>query len=64
MYQWKSISRLWGRVLNFIDLIIIDMGAGLAGRPPCPPHSQVLMGDGLAGGPPCPPHSQVLMGDG
>ena len=25
------------------------MGAGLAGRPPCLPHSQVLMGAGLAG---------------
>ena len=24
------------------------MGAGLAGRPPCLPHSQVLMGAGLA----------------
>ena len=26
------------------------MGAGLAGRPPCLPHSQVLMSAGLAGG--------------
>ena len=25
------------------------MGAGLAGGPPCLPHSQVLMGAGLAG---------------
>ena len=25
------------------------MGAGLAGRPPCLPHSQVLMGAGLDG---------------
>ena len=25
------------------------MGAGLAGRPPCLPHSQALMGAGLAG---------------
>ena len=40
------------------------MGAGLAGRPPCLPHSQVLMGAGLAGRPPCLPHSQVLMGAG
>ena len=40
------------------------MGAGLAGRPPCLPHSQVLMGAGLDGGPPCLPHSQVLMGAG
>ena len=37
------------------------MGAGLAGRPPCLPHSQVLLGAGLAGGPPCLPHWQVLM---
>ena len=46
------------------------MGAGLAGRPPCLPHSQVLMGSmhnqvlmgaELAGRPPCLPHSQVLM---
>ena len=29
------------------------MGAGLAGRPPCLPYSQVLMGAGLAGRPPC-----------
>ena len=28
------------------------MGAGLAGRPPCLPHSQALMGAGLAGRPP------------
>ena len=40
------------------------MGAGLAGRPPCLPHSQVLMGAGLAGRPPCLPHSQVVMGAG
>ena len=40
------------------------MGAGLAGRPSCLPHSQVLMGAGLAGRPPCLPHSHVLMGDG
>ena len=40
------------------------MGAGLAGGPPCLPHSQVLMGAGLAGRPPCLPHSQVLMGAG
>ena len=40
------------------------MGAGLAGRPPCLPHSQGLMGAGLAGRPPCLPHSQVLMGAG
>ena len=40
------------------------MGAGLAERPPCLPHSQVLMGDGLAGRPPCLPHSQVLMDAG
>ena len=40
------------------------MGAGLAGRPPCLPHSQVLMGAGLAGRPPCLPHSQDLMGAG
>ena len=33
------------------------MGAGLAGRPPCLPHSQVLMGAGLAGRPPCLPQS-------
>ena len=35
------------------------MGAGLAGRPPCLPHSQTLMGAGLAGRPPCLPHSQA-----
>ena len=40
------------------------MGAGLAGRPPCLPYSQVLMGAGLAERPPCLPHSQVLMGAG
>ena len=40
------------------------MGGGLAGRPPCLPHSQVLMGAGLAGRPPCLPRSQVLMGAG
>ena len=33
------------------------MGAGLAGGPPCLPHSQVLMGAGLAGGPPYLPQS-------
>ena len=37
------------------------MGAGLAGRPPCLPHSQVLMGAGLAGRPPCLLHSQVFI---
>ena len=36
------------------------MGAGLAERPPCLPHSQV-MGAGLAERPPCLPHSQVLI---
>ena len=40
------------------------MGAGLAGRPPCLPHSQVLMGAGIAGRPPCLQHSQVLMDTG
>ena len=40
------------------------MGAGLAGRPPCLPHSQVLIGAGLARRPPCLPHSQVLIGAG
>ena len=40
------------------------MGAGLAGIPPCLPHSEVLMGAGLAGGPPCLPHSEVLMDGG
>ena len=40
------------------------MGAGLAGRPPCLPHSQTLMGAGLAGRPPCLPYSQVLMDAG
>ena len=40
------------------------MCAGLAGGPPCLPHSQALMGAGLAGRPPCLPHSQVLMGAG
>ena len=34
------------------------MGAGLAGGPPCLPHSQVLMGAGLAGRP-----GTGLMGD-
>ena len=33
------------------------MGAGLAGGPPCLPHSQVFMGAGLAGRPPCLPGS-------
>ena len=33
------------------------MCAGLAGGPPCLPHSQALMGAGLAGGPPCLPQS-------
>ena len=36
----------------------------VAGRPPCLPHSQVLIGAGLAGRPHCLPHSQVLMGAG
>ena len=40
------------------------MGAVLAGRPLCVPHSQALMGAGLAGRPLCVPHSQVLMGAG
>ena len=40
------------------------MGDGLAVRPPCLPHSQVLMGAGLAGGPLCLPYGQVLMGAG
>ena len=38
------------------------MGVGLAGRPPCLPHSQALMGAGLAGTYPCLSHSQALMG--
>ena len=33
------------------------MDAGLAGRPPCLPHSQVLMGAGLAGRSPYLPNS-------
>ena len=44
--------------------IMVHMGAGLAGRPPCLSHSQALMGAGLAGRPPCLSHSQALMGAG
>ena len=40
------------------------MGAGLAGRLSCLPHSEVLMGAGLDWRPPCLSHSEVLMGIG